>query len=362
MASFHSIFAHLFPPPHYLSMPAVGVDVSDTSLKYIRLARHRDTFSLASWGDVSIPEGVIEKGNVQNVAGLAKVLRTAADAAKTPWIRMSLPEELAYLFETKVKASLSEQEIYSALEFRLEENVPLSPRDAEFDYQLLGTANGEQAVVVTVYAKDTVHKYHEACRMAGVTPLSFEVEAQALARAVVRTGDTHASLVVDFGKTRTGVGVVRNGVLTLTSTIDIGGNELDSALKKVYPKANAETLITLKNRYGILASHDEPEARQALLGTVTTLKNEINTRIGYWNTRFDDASLHIKEIILCGGIANLAGLPDFLTEGLQVPVTQANVWRNAFSVNATVPPITKRYSYGYATAVGLALASFNDDV
>ncbi|MFM2374526.1 MAG: hypothetical protein RLZZ234_521, partial [Candidatus Parcubacteria bacterium] len=59
MAKFQSTLDHLFPPPTYLAMPAVGVDVSDTSLKYIRFDKHRDGVALGAWGDLKIPDGVI---------------------------------------------------------------------------------------------------------------------------------------------------------------------------------------------------------------------------------------------------------------------------------------------------------------
>ena len=52
---------------------------------------------------------------------------------------------------------------------------------------------------------------------------------------------------------------------------------------------------------------------------------------------------------------NLNGLPEYLSESLGVPCERADVWTNAFKTNLVVPPITKRYSYGYATAIGLAL-------
>jgi type IV pilus assembly protein PilM len=339
-------------------MPAVGVDVSDTSLKYIRFDKHRDGVSLGAWGDLKIPDGVISQGAVKDPVALGKVIAEVKKATGTEFVRVSLPEERAYLFETTVARSLSPHEIYSALEFRLEENVPLSPRDAEFDYTSVGVQGSEEHVVVTVYAKETVLAYHEACRIAGVTPLSFEVEAQALARAVVREGDMGAYLIVDFGKTRTGVGVFERGTLMLTSTIDLGGKDLDQALSAFYTNANQEELIRLKNQYGVLASGDEPMVREALLAPILNLKNELTTRISYWNTKAEHRERSIEKVILCGGIANLAGLPEYFTEALGVPAVQADVWQNAFRTHATVPPITRRYSYGYATAVGLALGSF----
>ena len=81
--------------------------------------------------------------------------------------------------------------------------------------------------------------------------------------------------------------------------------------------------------------------------------------INYWNSRsVDERVRHIEKIILCGGSVNLAGLSEYLTEELGIETERALVWQNAFSLDSYVPPITRRYSYGYATAVGLALTDF----
>jgi Tfp pilus assembly PilM family ATPase len=68
----------------------------------------------------------------------------------------------------------------------------------------------------------------------------------------------------------------------------------------------------------------------------------------------------IEKVILCGGSANLMGLPEYLSESLSIPTERARVWQNAFSLESFVPPITQRYSLGYATAIGLALHDFRE--
>lgn len=360
-AGLKTTFSRFFPAPKYISLPAVGIDISDTSLKYIQFEKKGNVLRLLAWGDLPVPEGAIVQGIVKNAAELGKVMAEVRKVTKTDFARLSLPEERAYLFETTVKRGLSPAEIYSALEFRLEENVPLSPRDAEFDYDALGrNERGEERVVVTAYGKETVVAYLEACTHGGIIPLSFEVEAQALARAVVREGDKGTHLIVDFGKIRTGVGVVENGTLMLTSTVDLGGKDLDVALRAKYPKADADELIRLKNKYGLLATDEEKDVREALISPITNLKNELAARIAYWQSHSGKENQPIDTVILCGGIANLAGLPAFFSEALSTPTVQAEVWQNAFSIETFVPPITRRYSYGYATAVGLALGSFTD--
>ena len=353
--------SRLFPPPRFILLDAVGVDVSDTSLKYVQFMRVNGELKLKRWGDIAMPDGAIVQGVVHDSTALGKALMEVRRICGTPCMRLSLPEEHAYLFETKVKASLSEHEVIDAIGFRLEENVPLAPRDAEFDYTPTNApiVGNEQKIIVTVYAKEIIRPYHEACEKAEVLPLSFEVEAQALARSVVKRGDKGVYLMVDFGKSRTGVGIVADELLELTSTVDIGGMDLDEGLALAYPKATADELITLKNQNGVLVLAEEKAVREALLPPVTNLKNEVAARMAYWNTRAGNEERQIKNVILCGGIANLAGLPAHLSETLGVTVSQADVWQNAFSIEKTIPPITRRYSYGYATAVGLSLGSFS---
>ena len=54
----------------------------------------------------------------------------------------------------------------------------------------------------------------------------------------------------------------------------------------------------------------------------------------------------------------MKGLPGYLSEQLGVEAMRADVWQNAFSINHKVPPIGKRFAYGYVTAIGLGLAPF----
>jgi Tfp pilus assembly PilM family ATPase len=91
---------------------------------------------------------------------------------------------------------------------------------------------------------------------------------------------------------------------------------------------------------------------------LNNIANELKTRIDYWNSRRADDEHQIANIILCGGSVNMKGLPGFLEESFGVATERADVWQNAFSVNNKTPEITKRYSYGYATAIGLALTPF----
>ena len=352
------------PPPNFLRLPSVGVDISDSSMKYIEFRPDRkigQSLELINWGELDLPEGALERGEVKDPKQFSSTLRQIKEKTGTDFVRISLPEERAYLFETKVKKGTSFKEVRGQLEFHLEENVPISPRDAFFDYHIFGEEAEEKevTVAVTVYTKDTINAYYHACLEAGVTPVSFEVEAQAITRAALPRGGKGTYLILDFGRTRTGIGIVHRGALMYTSTIDIGGNELSAALRRQLGDKEESELTIIKNQEGLVRRSTDGKSYEALVSTVSAIKDEILLRLQYWNNREDRGhDRFIEKIILCGGSANLKGLPEYLTETLGIDAMRADVWQNAFAIDHFVPPIDLPHSYGYATAIGLGLTSF----
>lgn len=356
-----SVLERFIPPPEYMLMPSVGVDISDTSLKYIEFGGSTKAGiekKLLSWGEVVIPDGVLQRGQVLDKKQLATVLREFKQQTNAQYVRVSLPEERAYLFETEIKRSTPETEIRGILEFRLEENVPIPAREAFFDYTILAgeTTSHSLRVVVAAYARETILAYYDACVTADLVPLSFEVEAQAMARAALPSITSGSHMLVDFGKTRTGVGIVHNGILMYTSTIDFGGNELSQILRKELGITDETELTTIKNTQGLVKGKNDVKTYESLIATMSVIKDELLQRIQYWHARdYKQRDRRIQSIILCGGSSNLNGFPEYLTELLGIQTSRAKVWQNAFSIDAFIPPIDQRHSYGYATAIGLAL-------
>jgi len=356
-----SVLSRVLPPPVFLTMPSVGVDISDNSLKYISF---KPTVSptaereIEQWGEIVIPSGTLSRGQIENPKQLTAVLKEFKAQTKAEFIRVSLPEERAYLFETQIKRNIPYKEVRSLLEFRLEENVPIPSKDVLFDYMILPDDGGRNIIVsVAAYARETIMNYYDVCVEAGLRPLSFEVEAGAMARAVVPKDIKGASMLVDFGKTRTGIGIVYKGSLMYTSTTDLGGVHMSQALRKVVGDETGEAELTrLKNEKGLIREVGSSDIRDALIGTVSVIKDEIAARMQYWHLRNDNAEdRRITTIFLCGGSSNLRGLPEYFSETLGVTVVRGNVWENAISLEHQVPPIDYRHSFGYATAIGLAL-------
>ena len=353
MTHLSDVLLSLFPIPTLLRMGAGGLEISEHSVKYLFLSHKGGARRINMYGNTDLPEGIVDDGEIKDVAALAQVLKGLLKEGVPQHVHVSLPEQKGYIFRMKVPRT-ADLSIREAVEFRIEEYVPLPPSDVVFDAEIIEgeSTQSEYTLNVTAFPRMTVEAYYETLAGAGYTPLSFEIESQAAARAVIERADQETRMIVDFGETRTAIAVVQGGVVRFTTSLELAGGSLASALKAAGITADIERV---KNEEGVVAGG---KASGALMPIISNLKDEIQRHFVYWHTHGEAAgSLHapIASVILCGGNGNLRGLPEYLSQALRVPVARASVWQNAFALTEYVPSISANQSLRYATVTGLAL-------
>lgn len=356
----HRLFHEFFPPPRFLEMPAVGLDISDAAVTALELIRRKGSFAVGRFGRQPLPAGIISGGYVNDKERVVAELKKLKDVFKFEFVNASLSEEKAYLFKTRIPP-VSKKEVRSAIEFKLEENVPIPATEAVFDYLRAAPeghdSSDHQDVSVTVLPRKAVETYIELLAAAGLTALSFEIEAQAIARAVIRAGDRGTYLIVNFGEEKSGLFIVSDGAVSFTSTVGIGGRHLTDAIAKHLSVGRAEA-ERIKREQAPFSRHRDRDLFSALLNAVAALKDEINKLSIYWRTHGEsvgDARKPIGKILLTGYDACLPGFDEYLSLSLSAPVEIGNVWQNVCSFDDYLPPILRRESLEYAAAVGLAL-------
>lgn len=345
-----------FPPPKFLNLEATGVDISDRSIKVLGLKQTERGSIPDFFEERKIAPGIVRQGGIEDLDSLTTVLTALRRKYDMRFVRVSLPEEKVYLFQTSVPFSQDKEQIYNSIEFRLEEYVPIPPSESIFDYDIIEEKHNTIDVSVTVFPKSVIESYQKVFKDAGLISTSFTLEGQAMANAVIPNGSTDTYMIVDFGRTRSGISIVRNGIVSFTSTVDVGGNELTEAIMKHFNVDDTEAQ-KIKNEKGFINNKENKDLYESLTATISALKDEVNRHFIYWNTKDtnDQKEDKISKIILCGGNASLAELPEFLSLSIKVPVEKAQVWQNAFSYNDYIPPISYEMSLSYATVVGLTL-------
>lgn len=348
-----------FPLPHYLSFNSVGFDISDQSIRFVELVRSNTTISLKSFGEEKIPPGVVSAGKIVNKDQFCKVVTNLRKKYNFSTVHVSLPEEQVYLFEIDIPKVASDN-IRQTIELSLEEHIPITATDTLFDYDLVSETTDNYTVQVQAVPEAIVNAYLAPLAEAGLTVVSLELEAQAIARAILTPNDPHTYMVLDFGSTRTGVSFISNGIVSFTTTFDIGGATQTAIIAKHF-NITTEQAEVLKRERGLLRSGDDKDLFAVLLNNLSILRDEINKHYIFWHTHPDEhgqAKPRIEKVLLCGQSSNLAGFAEYLSASLKTQVVQTDAWVNIRTTGDYVPDIPKDQSLGYVTAIGLALSSF----
>jgi len=343
-------------------MPAAGLDITDHRVRFLEFVRGNKGLVVQRYGEMKIPTGVIVAGRIKRVDELKKILTSFARKYRLEFVRASLPEERAYLVKMHIP-NVADEEIRDTIAFQLEEYVPVPAGEAVFDYTVVGDSKeheGQVEVAVSVLPHKEVAEYVGMFEGTGIKPMSFEIEAQAVARAVIPTGDLGTYMLLDFGGTRTGIFIVSGGVVRFTSTIDVGSDMITRALEKQF-SISTEEAERIKNENGVTRRAADQEFFQAVMSSVSILRDEVNKLFVYWHTHREDEDSKkenkIEKIYISGGGANLKGLSEYLSASLRTKVSVANPWVNVNSFEEYIPSILHRHALGYASVIGLALTS-----
>lgn len=337
--------------------PSIGVDISDESFKYLRLGyNNQGVREISFFGAQDLKRGIVEAGEIKDENALVKELGDALRQyrSKYPYLVLSLPEEKGFLRLIEMQ-KIAPSEVRNALEFQLEEHVPMPPSEAIFDFEILSTVLANKnmmQVLVTVYPKNLVQSYIACAQKAGFTPIILELESQAVARAVVPRGTQSAVLIGDIGRTRTTFSIVWKGRVNFTSTIPIGGRDIDATLRDTLHVTDQEA-ADIKVGRGF--DYSSEEIIKSLSPTLVALKEEAARQLSFWEHRKPEGELSIGNIYLCGGDAHLKGLPEFFSRELNVATERAKIWENLFDTTKYIPAINAHATMRYATAFGLAM-------
>ncbi len=309
-----------FPPPKFLDLPYAGIHISDKAVRCISFSRKNNTLHLEGFTEKLLPNSSIIDGSIQNIDAVVSVLSDIKKEFNLNYVKMSLPEEKAYLFTAKIPF-VNESEIKSSVESKIEENVPVSPMELIFDYKIFERPDKDLIdVVVSALPINVVDSYLELAEKSGLSLLSLEIESQAMTRSVVPKSKNDTCLIVNYSEDKVGLYVSVSGVVRFTSTVQTRGE--------------------FSNNHAFLIQ-------------------EIKRLYTYWHTLKENtnrAERKISHIYVCGENID-DSLVSFITNNSKTESSLANVWVNVFDINKNVPEIPFVDSLKYAGAIGLAMPS-----
>ncbi|MBI5138893.1 MAG: type IV pilus assembly protein PilM [Candidatus Vogelbacteria bacterium] len=350
---------HFFPVPKYLTPDVTGIDISDESIKVVRLNRQNDKLILDKFGEEKIPMGVLSGGKIDKPDILIKSLETIRRKFDIKYAIVALPEEQAYTVKMRVPP-VHKKDLRTSVELQIEELVPLKVDEMEFDYEILRAptrGSMHYDLMVSAIPRSVVDSYYDAFESALITPLAFEIEGAALTRAVIPAKENDTFIIADLGKRRTGIAISTERVLRFSATVPFGGVHFNKAIMDKFGVSEVEA-EQMKRDPTKVSEGRLQEFNELVLSLLAVIGDEINKYKLYWHEHKDEAGddrPRIAGVYICGGGSNMKEICEKLSPILSLPVTMANPWVNVFDPSVHTPGLSAEDVLRYATALGLAL-------
>lgn len=338
----------------------IGLDVGAESIRAAQLIfTSKGEVVVEKVGEVPLPEGVIEAGDVNDQDALAAVLtKFWADLGfKTKRVVLGANSMHVFARELSVPV-MSLQRIRESLQFLMEGVLPVSPEQLYLDFYPIERKTEESGPVYQGLAvaadKNSVDMLVDAVTKAKLRPIGVDFIPFALLR-VRNLAELHAETLalVDIGAGTTNVVIARGGVPLFVRIIPVGGNDLDRELMFQLKLDHDEAIVA---KMGLSAGAKDKQSID-VKAVVDTQNQELVANLKNTFEYFDQVRPadrdNIAKVLLSGGGALTLGVLEAIQDGLGVPVEFVSKLANVHKVENL--RITDERLSHMAMAIGLAL-------
>ena len=349
--------------PNYLSLPVAGIEICNKSIKYIEFLDYKGNTSIKKFGEIVLAPDVIKDGDILNRNALVKALVEVKKNISSDFVKLSIPEEKTYIFDVQIPKE-AKGNIREALEFRIEENVPLKLEESCFEYEVVDEdfSSKDMMVNVSVVSKRIIADYSEVVDQAGLYPVSYEIESKMIANSVVEKGDKRSAIILNIKDDSTTLVAVIDDFVRLSSSISIGENVIvDTLFKTGLFKNKAEIGKFFENDFSFETIYTK-ESYLSLVNIFSIYKDEVEKFNEYILNKFpvvkSSPSGNVDRIVLCGRSSSLPGLTKHINQNIKTEIVLANTVSNVCDVKECTSNIKFQDSLNFVTPIGLVIASY----
>lgn len=282
---------------------AFGLHITDSIIKVAELVPVDNTFTPIAYGEVAIPPGIVVDGFINDAEVLAGYInklkqQLAWGKLTTDFVVCSLPESRVFLKVITIP-HFPRKQLDEAISWEAQSLIPLPVEQAYFETQIIKTKEKEVDVLVAATDKKLVDSYVSTLTLAKLTPISIDLECNAVGRAIVEQNINKTALEIHVGDKTTTLSVFRGGKLLFSNTIPHGLLHLVADFSTT-PKLNREEGIEILQTAGVAQLSRTP--------TISAVGNGITSTITFYNSQLKSPDEKIEHVILTGSYAHTQGL------------------------------------------------------
>lgn len=351
----------------------LGIDIGTSGIKIIQLALKGERVTLEKYGEIAAQifyeksYRTFEKSTLLlSTQDIARAILAICQEAKISERKafFTIPD-FASFFTSFDLPPMGREEIPQAVRFEARHHIPLPLAEVTLDWSIIeGEVSDHKKtslkVLLVAVSNDLIDQYRQIVSLSNLELKGLEVEAFGLARVLI--GDEKRVVaILDIGSRSTTVNIVDQGILKVSHSFDIAGNELTQVLAKAldidfFEAENLKKVQGLKYFVSEEKVPQEPaiitkKVGEILIPLIDLILGELE-RVS--QNFYQIKGKNVEKIILAGGSALLPGLKEYFIKTLKKEVEIANPFANIF-YPPLLEPTLRQMGPSYAIAVGAAL-------
>jgi type IV pilus assembly protein PilM len=335
--------------------PAVGVDISDSSIEFIQLKIGAKKPQIKTLYRQVIQAGLVENGKIVEFEKIVKILKDAFNQASpkfsSSYCLLSLPDKLTYfaILEIEKLKENWQDDIYNLAQ----EKLPVNLADFYYDYLTIEDKPGKAEVFFVAAEKERINQYVGLFEAADLNLALVDFESACLARSLLNSDDLiNPVFIVDLGAVSTDIIVHDKHGFRDQTNVAFGGYLLTKKIAEIL-KIETKEAEALKRQKGLFLKQNNlnyilAESFNNIFEEINKMKNAYENKIGQ----------KLKKIILAGGTSLLPGLKELF--GQKMPDLIVELGDPTNKINF-LPALLKDDKILYSNAIGLALRGLNKE-
>ena len=346
---------------------AVGLDIGTTGVRAAQLSWSKDQVTLERFGQVALPVGAVQDGEVTDVEAVAEAIREL-------WSRVRFSTKKAIVGVANQKVIVRQidlpwmpvAELRKSLAFQVADVLPMPVDQAILDMHPLEEIEDEngrrQRILLVAASRDMVQAVISSVESAGLRPTAVDLNSFAVLRvlgSVDTLGLTHrAEALVDVGASVTNIVVSEGGIPRFVRILLMGGADITENIADRMGIGPAEA-EGLKHSVALSGAGEDGSGVSVARITESAADawiEEVRGSLDYYLAQ--SGAGPVSRIVLSGGGSQLRGLAERLTHATRLPVEVAAPLSQMRIGKTGLTDAQLGYLQAFsAVPVGLALAS-----
>lgn len=339
----------------------IGLDIGSSAIKLAELREARNGYQLKNIGEALIPpEAIVNKAIINSGAVVEMISTLVKDlGVKTKDAAISISGHSVIIKKVSLPKMI-DKELHEAIPWELEQNIPNSIDNVNYDFQILPGENpeGNMDVLIVAAKKDITEDYISVTNEAGLNPVVVDVDVFALENMFEINYPVADEVIalINIGASITNINILKGGVSIFARDITAGGRQFTEWIQKEFDVGYDEAE---KMKYSLGLTGDSKELDKITHDFTDLICGEIERTIDFFTAT--SVKETVRKIILGGGSSKVPYIKEKLEERIGASVEIVNPFKNIlYDVRDFDPEYILDIAPKMGVAIGLALRRRGD--